>query len=153
MTDASYMAVRLQQPSVTMAKYTCASRSSCHASFGIVQVIADPAMHSMPAAAKHPSGKWLCYQSLDSQIVTYGCSGKFRQNKKKVFKGHLVGGNACQVRSMLPVCLLFSWLLPGRVLGVSMKMFYRGVSLLPGGKFFISSDSVSRLLLSATTCA
>ena len=63
-----------------------------------VKAIADPSMHSMPAAAYHPGGKFICFQSLDSQIVTYGTNGKFRVNKKKVFKGHLVGGNACQVR-------------------------------------------------------
>ena len=64
-----------------------------------VKAIADPSMHSMPAAAYHPGGKFICFQSLDSQIVTYGTNGKFRVNKKKVFKGHLVGGNACQVRT------------------------------------------------------
>ena len=103
-------------------------------------------MHSMPAAAKHPSGKWLCYQSLDSQIVTYGCSGKFRQNKKKVFKGHLVGGNACQVRSLLwlscSICLVF-------VLSngdISWQV------ILPHGNMFKSGDSVASCFL-AIPCA
>jgi hypothetical protein len=63
-----------------------------------VKAIADPSMHSMPAAAHHPSGKYISFQGLDSQITTYGTTGKFRVNKKKVFKGHLVGGTACQVR-------------------------------------------------------
>ena len=55
-------------------------------------------MHSMPTAAMHPSGKYVIYQSLDSHVVTYGCVGKVRQNKKKTFSGHMVGGTACEVR-------------------------------------------------------
>lgn len=62
-----------------------------------VKVIADPAMHSMPAVAKHPGGKFLMYQSLDNQIVGYTCTRKLRPNRKKTFRGHLVGGTACQV--------------------------------------------------------
>jgi len=62
-----------------------------------VKYIADPSMHSMPAVGEHPNGKALSYQSLDNQIVTYTTAGRFRQNRKKTFKGHLVAGNACQV--------------------------------------------------------
>eukprot|EP00892_Ulva_mutabilis_P000878 jgi/Ulvmu1/10791/UM069_0025.1 len=62
-----------------------------------VKYIADPSMHSMPAVGEHPNGKALCYQSLDNQIVTYTTAGRFRQNRKKTFKGHLIAGNACQV--------------------------------------------------------
>ena len=68
-----------------------------------VKVIADPAMHSMPTAAMHPSGKYVIYQSLDSHVVTYGCVGKVRQNKKKTFSGHMVGGTACEVRFKAPL--------------------------------------------------
>lgn len=71
-----------------------------------VKVVADPAMHSMPAVARHPNGKMLAFQSLDSRIVTYSCTGKFRPNKKKVFSGHLVGGTACQVRPPACWCML-----------------------------------------------
>jgi hypothetical protein len=63
-----------------------------------VKYIADPSMHSMPAVAEHPNGKALCYQSLDNQIVTYNTTGRFRQNRKKTFKGHLTSGHACQAR-------------------------------------------------------
>ena len=55
-------------------------------------------MHSIPAVSVHPNGKWLCGQSLDNQIVTYSALDKFRQNRKKVFKGHTSSGYACQVQ-------------------------------------------------------
>lgn len=66
-----------------------------------MKYIADPSMHSMPAVAEHPNGKALSFQSLDNQIVTYTTAGRFRQNRKKTFKGHLAAGNACQVRLLL----------------------------------------------------
>jgi hypothetical protein len=62
-----------------------------------IKYIADPGMHSIPSVAVHPNGKWLCGQSLDNQIVTYSALDKFRQNRKKVFKGHSSSGYACQV--------------------------------------------------------
>jgi hypothetical protein len=79
-----------------------------------VKYIADPSMHSMPAVGEHPNGKALCYQSLDNQIVTYTTSGRFRQNRKKTFRGHLVAGNACQV------CALHVHALHVHVLSVSL---------------------------------
>jgi pre-mRNA-processing factor 17 len=37
-------------------------------------------------------------QSLDNQVLTYTCKeGKFKQNRKKTFKGHNTAGYACQV--------------------------------------------------------
>ena len=54
-------------------------------------------MHSIPAVSVHPNGKWLCGQSLDNQIVTYSALNTYRQNPKKVFKGHTSSGYACQV--------------------------------------------------------
>ena len=65
-----------------------------------IKYIADPGMHSIPAVSVHPNGKWLCGQSLDNQIVTYSALDKYRQNKKKVFKGHTSSGYACQVRRL-----------------------------------------------------
>ena len=62
-----------------------------------IKYIAEPGMHSMPAAAVHPSQKFMIFQSLDNQIVTYSASDKFRPLRKKVFKGHLIAGYACQV--------------------------------------------------------
>lgn len=62
----------------------------------VIKYIADPTMHSMPAVALSPSSKWLLAQSMDNQILTFAADG-FKQNRKKVFKGHSVAGFACQV--------------------------------------------------------
>lgn len=62
-----------------------------------IKYIADPGMHSIPSIAVHPNGKWFCGQSLDNQIVTYSALDRFRINRKKVFKGHINAGYACQV--------------------------------------------------------
>lgn len=62
----------------------------------VIKYIADPTMHSMPAVTVHPNKKWLACQSLDNQILVFS-SDSFRQNRKKVFKGHTVAGFACQV--------------------------------------------------------
>ncbi|KAG7266398.1 hypothetical protein CRUP_004910 [Coryphaenoides rupestris] len=83
--------------------------------------IAEPSMHSMPAVTLSPngkrcrqigeqiggrrsgtpvreiSGKWLACQSMDNQILIFGAQNRFRLNKKKIFKGHMVAGYACQV--------------------------------------------------------
>lgn len=40
--------------------------------------------------------KFVVCQSLDNQILTYSSMDKFRQINKKVFKGHVVAGYACQ---------------------------------------------------------
>ena len=84
----------------------------------VIKLVAEPYMHSMPAVAAHPSRnlllvffplgtcfahfviscteKWIACQSLDNQILIYSALDKFRQNNKKVFKGHTVAGYACQ---------------------------------------------------------
>lgn len=43
------------------------------------------------------TGKWLACQSMDNQILIFGAQNRFRLNKKKIFKGHMVAGYACQV--------------------------------------------------------
>lgn len=63
----------------------------------VIKYIADPTMHSVPAVAVSPNNNWLVGQSLDNQVVTYSTKDKFRQNRKKIFKGHNVAGYACQV--------------------------------------------------------
>ncbi|CBZ50911.1 putative pre-mRNA splicing factor [Neospora caninum Liverpool] len=62
----------------------------------VIKHVSEPDMHSMPAAAKHPSEKYLCFQSMDNQILTYDAYGKFRMNPRKKFKGHLCAGYACK---------------------------------------------------------
>lgn len=50
----------------------------------------------IPLPSRRPPEKWLACQSLDNQIVVYAADS-FRQNRKKIFKGHSVAGYACQV--------------------------------------------------------
>lgn len=63
----------------------------------VIKYVAEPSMHSMPAVTLHPKEKWLACQSLDNQIVVYSARDRFRCNRKKVFRGHLVAGYACEV--------------------------------------------------------
>eukprot|EP00741_Cyanophora_paradoxa_P003039 tig00000663_g2951.t1 len=63
----------------------------------VIKYIAEPHMHSMPSIDLHPNGKWFLAQSLDNQILVYGARDRFKINKRKVFRGHLVSGFACQV--------------------------------------------------------
>ncbi|KAK0570069.1 hypothetical protein OC861_000210 [Tilletia horrida] len=62
----------------------------------VIKYVADPTMHSIPAVTLHPNKKWLGCQSLDNQVLIYG-SDSFKQNRKKVFKGHTIAGYGCQV--------------------------------------------------------
>ena len=41
---------------------------------------------------KSPNDKWLLCQNLDNQITTYSASDRFKLNRKKTFKGHVVAG-------------------------------------------------------------
>jgi pre-mRNA-processing factor 17 len=77
--------------------------------------IAEPHMHSMPAATLHPNGKWFLAQSLDNQIVVYSAKDRFKANRKKRFTGHLSAGYACQV------------------------------SVSPDGKYVMSGDSIGQV--------
>ncbi|KAJ3003651.1 UNVERIFIED_CONTAM: hypothetical protein HDU68_005576, partial [Siphonaria sp. JEL0065] len=62
----------------------------------VIKYIAEPDMHSMPAVTIHPSQKWLACQSLDNQILIYAASDRFKLQRKKIFKGHLIAGYACK---------------------------------------------------------
>ena len=59
-----------------------------------IKFIAEPYMYSMVRAAPHPSGKYVAFQSGDNQIVVYAAGDRFRQNRKKGFKGHNSAGHA-----------------------------------------------------------
>ncbi|WFD29299.1 hypothetical protein MSPP1_000306 [Malassezia sp. CBS 17886] len=62
----------------------------------VIKYVADPQLHSMPAVGLHPTKKWLACQSLDSQILVFNAES-FKQARRKVFRGHHVGGFACEV--------------------------------------------------------
>lgn len=60
-----------------------------------MKYIADPSMHSMPAVTPSPNGKWIACQSLDNRICVFQVGDRFKEIRKKVFKGHMVAGYAC----------------------------------------------------------
>lgn len=62
-----------------------------------IKFIAEPYMYSLTNASLHPSGKYVAYQSADNNIFVYGATDKFRQNRKKVFKGHNNAGYSIDV--------------------------------------------------------
>jgi len=80
-----------------------------------IKHIADPTLHSMPAVTKTANDKWMLCQNLDNQITVYGAQDRFKLNRKKVFKGHVIAGYACK---------------PG---------------ISPDGNFIMSGDSDGRL--------
>jgi len=59
-----------------------------------IKFIADPQQHSMPTVALHPSGKYVAAQSLDNNILVFGATDRFRQSRKKVFRGNNSAGYA-----------------------------------------------------------
>ncbi|RDW69056.1 WD40 repeat domain-containing protein [Aspergillus mulundensis] len=59
-----------------------------------IKFIAEPYMFALTRAAAHPNGKYVAFQSGDNQIVVYGATDKFRQNRKKSFRGHNNAGYA-----------------------------------------------------------
>ncbi|KAI6247002.1 Pre-mRNA-processing factor 17 [Erysiphe necator] len=62
-----------------------------------IKYIAEPHMYPLTRASLHPSGKYVAYQSSDNNIFVYGANDKFRQNRKKAFKGHNTSGYAIDV--------------------------------------------------------
>jgi pre-mRNA-processing factor 17 len=53
-----------------------------------IKFIADPSMYALTRSSAHPSGKYVAFQPVDSQIVVYAVGDKFRQNRKKGFGRH-----------------------------------------------------------------
>ncbi|OLL23387.1 Pre-mRNA-processing factor 17 [Neolecta irregularis DAH-3] len=62
-----------------------------------IKYIAEPYMHSMPSVVLHPSAKYIACQSLDNQIVVYSASDRFRQQRRKNYRGHNCAGYALQI--------------------------------------------------------
>ena len=62
-----------------------------------IKYIAEPYMYSLVRAAPHPNGKSVAFQSGDNQIVVYASTDRFRQNRKKSFRGHNNAGYAIDV--------------------------------------------------------
>lgn len=59
-----------------------------------IKYIAEPDMYPMTRATPHPSGKYVAYQSSDNQVLVFGANDKFRQNRKKSYRGHNNAGLA-----------------------------------------------------------
>jgi pre-mRNA-processing factor 17 len=51
-------------------------------------------MYPITRTALHPSQKYLACQSSDNQVLVYGATDRFRQNRKKSFRGHNNAGTA-----------------------------------------------------------
>jgi pre-mRNA-processing factor 17 len=51
-------------------------------------------MFPLNRSAAHPTKPFIAFQSTDNQIVVYSSSEKFRQNRKKGFRGHNNAGYA-----------------------------------------------------------
>ena len=62
-----------------------------------IKFIAEPYMYALTRACLHPSGKHALFQSGDNQIVVYAAGDRFRQNRKKSFRGHNTSGYAIDV--------------------------------------------------------
>ena len=62
-----------------------------------IKFIAEPYMYALTRASLHPSGKHALFQSGDNQIVVYAAGDRFRQNRKKSFRGHNTSGYAIDV--------------------------------------------------------
>lgn len=62
-----------------------------------IKFVAEPYMFPMVRSAPHPSGKYAAFQSSDNQIVVYASTERFRQNRKKAFRGHNNAGYAIDV--------------------------------------------------------
>ena len=43
------------------------------------------------------TGKWLACQSMDNKIVIFNVLNRMKYMRKKIFKGHMVAGYACNV--------------------------------------------------------
>ncbi|MCJ1312616.1 hypothetical protein MMC25_006291 [Agyrium rufum] len=111
-----------------------------------IKFIAEPYMYSMVRATPHPSGKYCAFQSGDNQIVVYASTDRFRQNRKKSFRGHNTAGYAVDL-----VCSPDGqWLATGDTMGYLVIFDWKTCKmvqkLLPGG------DGQKEGKMGATTC-
>jgi len=60
-----------------------------------IRYVADPLMHSMPAATLHPSGRWIACQAMNNAIQVFNAE-TFKQSRRS-YRGHTIAGYACQV--------------------------------------------------------
>ncbi|EGO55147.1 hypothetical protein NEUTE1DRAFT_123651 [Neurospora tetrasperma FGSC 2508] len=59
-----------------------------------IKTISEPDMFALTKSTQHPSGKYVLYQCSDNSIVAYSsASDKFRQNRKKSWRGHNTAGS------------------------------------------------------------
>ncbi|KAK2069189.1 hypothetical protein P8C59_003792 [Phyllachora maydis] len=56
-----------------------------------IKYIADPEQFALTSAARHPGGKYVLYQA-SNEIQVYSATDKFRQNRKKSYRGHNSAG-------------------------------------------------------------
>ena len=61
-----------------------------------IKYITDPTMHVINAVTLHPSGQYFVGQSMDNTLQVYACGERIGLVSKKVFKGHITAGYACQ---------------------------------------------------------
>ncbi|KAK0714000.1 WD40-repeat-containing domain protein [Lasiosphaeria miniovina] len=60
-----------------------------------IKTISEPDMFALTNSTQHPSGKYVLFQCSDNSIVAYSAaSDKFRQNRKKSWRGHNTAGTA-----------------------------------------------------------
>ncbi|KAK4466026.1 WD40-repeat-containing domain protein [Cladorrhinum samala] len=59
-----------------------------------IKTVSEPDMFALTKSTKHPSGKYVLYQCSDNSIVAYSAGPeKFRQHRKKAWRGHNTAGS------------------------------------------------------------
>lgn len=87
----------------------------------VIKHISEPDMHSMPAVAMSPNGKYFVGQSQDNQILMFDAFNRFKLNRKKRFVGHLCAGYAIGLSFSPDGSLLMSGDAEGRLFFWSFK--------------------------------
>jgi pre-mRNA-processing factor 17 len=58
-----------------------------------IKIVSEPDMFALSRAAAHPKKEMIAFQGADNEIHVYGSSDRFRQNRKKGFRGHNTAGS------------------------------------------------------------